>query len=239
MGRLQEVRDALAACFRENKEPLTKAQVFAWIGSQYPNADFNINTLQAQLYRSCINARSKTSTAPKILWYEKSNRTYRLALPTDRVMDDIPIPSEIEQDEDLYSQAESTFALEAHLRDYLARNLSILEKGLSLWSNSPPSVEYAIENRRIDVLAKDAEGTPVVIELKLSKSYDRVIGQALLYRGLISKQLSVPRVRIMLVAGEVSNELKIACAGIIDVVLYEYAISFQTKVVSFAVEEGA
>jgi len=154
-------------------------------------------------------------------------------------MDDIPIPSEIEQDEDLYSQAESTFALEAHLRDYLARNLSILEKGLSLWSNSPPSVEYAIENRRIDVLAKDAEGTPVVIELKLSKSYDRVIGQALLYRGLISKQLSVPRVRIMLVAGEVSNELKIACAGIIDVVLYEYAISFQTKVVSFAVEEGA
>ena len=235
MGRLQEVREAIAACFHANPEPLTKVQSLTWIGNNYPNSDFNTNTLQAQLYRSCVNTTSTTS-APKILWYEKSNRTYRLTLPTD------PIPSstvlgesEVEGD----AQADSTFALEAHLRDYLARNLSTLEKGLSLWNSNPPSVEYAISNRRIDVLAKDIEGTPVVIELKLSKSYDRVIGQALLYRGLVSKQLNVKRVRIMLIAGDVSDELKIACSGISDVLLYEYAISFQTKIVSSVVEEEA
>ena len=78
-------------------------------------------------------------------------------------------------------EAASKFALEAHLRDYLAKNLGILEKGLGLWSMQPPSVEFFVQNRRLDLLAKDALGIPVVIELKLSKGYDRVIGQALLY----------------------------------------------------------
>lgn len=130
------------------------------------------------------------------------------------------------------------FALEAHLRDYLAANLQTLEKGLSLWDNNPPSVECKVENRRIDILAKDADGIPVVIELKVGKSYDRVIGQALLYRGLMAKSLAVKRIRIILVASTVSDELKIATAGLDDVLLVEYSISFQTKVVSYPAEEG-
>ena len=135
-------------------------------------------------------------------------------------------------------EAASIFAVEAHLRDYLVNNLGILEKGLGLWSVQPPSVEYVVQNRRIDLLAKDASGLPVVIELKLSKSYDRVIGQALLYRGLVSKYLGAKRVRIVLVAGEISDDLKIACAGISDLQLFEYSLSFQTKIVSLAPEEG-
>ena len=238
MGKLEDVRSALAACFEANKEPLTKAQVLAWIGNNYRDADFNANTLQAQLYRSCLNARSKKSTAPKILWYEKSTKTYRARLSTDAVADDISEVIDEESDEGIETQSDSTFALEAHLRDYLARNLTILEKGLQLWSSTPPSVEYQIDSRRIDLLAKDVEGIPVVIELKLSKSYDRVIGQALLYQGLVAAKLGLQKVRIMLVAGEVSKELKIACARLNDVTLFEYAITMQTKKISSVIEEG-
>jgi len=237
MGRLKAIREAIAACFQANKEPLTKGQVLAWIGNNYREADFNLNTIQTQLYRSCVNSKAKTS-APKILWYNKSNKTYRLLRPTDPVELPQPAISEIESDGEIESQSDSTFALEAHLRDYLARNLSILEKGLKLWRDSPSSVEFAIDNRRIDLLAEDAAGVPVVIELKLGKSYDRVIGQALLYQGLISQKLGVERVRIMLVAGEVSKELKIACGRQKDVSLFEYAITMAIKNVSFAIEEG-
>ncbi len=238
MGRIQAIRKAIAACFQTNTEPLTKAQVLAWIGTNFREANFNSNTLQTQLYRSCINSHAKTS-APKILWYQKSTKTYRPLLSTDVFDSQSVVPADAESVEDSDAHAASTFALEAHLRDYLARNLFTLEKGLELWSQNPPSVEFPIDNRRIDLLAKDANGVPVVIELKLSKSYDRVIGQALLYQGLVSKHLGIKRVRIILVAGEVSKELKIACERLNDVTLFEYAITMETRKISSEIEEGS
>ncbi len=55
------------------------------------------------------------------------------------------------------------------------KNLNILESGLTLWPNS--SVEYPLEGRRIDILAKDRDGIPVVIELKLSRGHERTLGK--------------------------------------------------------------
>jgi endonuclease len=226
MGRLQDIRKAIAECFEVNKEPLTKAQVLTWIGSRYPTAGFNLNTLQAQLYRSCVNSKAKTS-APKILWYERSNKTYRYLLPTDSIDSGQSRNDEAESDEEIESQGGSTFAVEAHLRDYLARNLATLEKGLSLWSESPPSVEYSLDGRRIDILGRDVSGLPVVIEMKLSRGHEKVIGQALLYRGLLKKHLNVPRVRIMLIASEITRELKTASSELADVELFEYVLTMQ------------
>jgi hypothetical protein len=237
VGRIKEIRKAIAACFQANNEPLTRAQVFAWVGTNYREADFNSNTLQAQLYRSCINSKAKTS-APKILWYEKATKTYRLLLPTDPLDEHSSVLMGVETVDDTDAQAASTFALEAHLRDYLAKNLSTLEKGLELWSFSPPSVEYWVENRRIDLLAKDSEGLPVIIELKLKRGYDEVVGQALLYRGLLVRKFRLPRVRIMLVANEISYSLRMACSTLPDVELFEYAITMKIdKVTSTLIEE--
>ncbi len=66
------------------------------------------------------------------------------------------------------------FALEEQLRDYLAENLGILEAGLSLWPiENGDAVEFQVDeqgpSRRIDILAKDRGGLPVVIELKVSR----------------------------------------------------------------------
>jgi hypothetical protein len=232
---IKHIWEALSACFRANSEPLTKAQVLAWIGTHYRDADFNSGTLQAQLYRSCWNIPSvQIYGAPKILFYDKRSKTY---VRRDGSLASGEAPDTNKVVEEASEQANSRFALEAHLQAYLAKNLSSLEKGLELWSDSPPSVEYCIENRRIDVLAKDAQGVPVVIEMKLDKGYDKVVGQALLYQALISSRLKQPRVRIILVAYEISYELKMACSKLVDVDLFQYAITMKIEKVSSLISE--
>ncbi len=225
------------------------ANVFRWIAARYPNR-WEERVLGSYLRSCSVNhprAIKYHPSRPRFLYnrsvgeFELYDQTKHGVFDKDGYQDG-QIPkgfSTVEAFEAAADEfeADSEFALEAHLRDYLAKNLGTLEKGLSLWTVQPPSVEYSVQNRRIDVLAKDASGLPVVIELKLSKSYDRVIGQALLYRGLVSKHLGEKRVRIILVAGEVSDELKIACGGLNDVQLFEYSLSFQTKSVSTVLEE--
>lgn len=233
-GKLEAIWDALKACFAANSDPLTKAQIITWVGSHFPDQGFSANAIGAQLYRSCANIRSmQRYKTPKFLTYDRRTHTYS---PVDTTTTAETIEDSAESDSD--EKGNSSFALEAHLRDYLARNLSKVEKGLKLWSENPPSVEYMIGGRRIDLLAKDGEGNPVIIELKLNKGYDKVIGQALLYQGLITRELKAAKVRIILVAYEVSEELKIACSQLSHVALYEYAITMHMEKVSSVLEDA-
>lgn len=72
------------------------------------------------------------------------------------------------------------FALEAHLRDFLAKNLERVEPGLRLYSAGDQSgVEFPVQDGRIDLLGVDAQGKYVVIELKLSRGRNRTLGQIL------------------------------------------------------------
>jgi hypothetical protein len=57
------------------------------------------------------------------------------------------------------------FAVEAHLRDFLAKNLDRIETGLRLYESG---VEFVVDGGRIDLLAVDRNEKFVVIELKLS-----------------------------------------------------------------------
>jgi len=147
----------------------------------------------------------------------------------------VDISDELEEELSDAIEASNQFAYEAHLRDYLSRNLQILEKGLTLWSGAVlGSVEYQLsDGRRIDILAKDSAGIPVVIELKLSKGHAQTIGQALYYRGKLRQEFGLPKVRIILVAGEIKDELRIAAAEVADVELYSYELTMAvTKIVS-------
>lgn len=118
-----------------------------------------------------------------------------------------------------------TFAYESDLRDYLAKNLSILEAGMTLWPvpDGQSAVEFAIDDnrRRIDILAKDQHGTPVVIELKVNRGHEKVIGQALYYKECVKSKFDTPSARIVLVAREISQELRVASKSISDIGLYE------------------
>jgi hypothetical protein len=228
--KLKLVREALAECFKANPRPLTRDQVLDWIGKEYKEASLNETTLVTQLYRSCINVKSaKNSSAPKILNYDRATRMYVPLSLAPLASTDTKI--------DVGSNASTTyqFALEAHLRDYLAKNLSILEAGLTLWNGiTAESVEYDVGGRRIDILAKDASGVPVVVELKLSKGHERTLGQALYYRGKLKQSLKVSRVRIIMVAAEITDELRIASMEVSDVDVFSYKLSMQVQKVDLS-----
>jgi hypothetical protein len=245
-GKIRQIWEALAACFEANDQPLTKGQIVAWIGIHFKENDFNPATLTAQIYRSCVNVPSAQKyNAPKILFFDGRTRTYSRAdsqqtpEAVDQEAREFPDDDE-EYSSNLEDQSDLLVGLEAQLRDYLAKNLGKLEKGLTFWSDSPPSVEYVIDGRRIDILARDIDGIPVVIELKRRKAYDQVVGQALLYQALVYKKLKLPRVRVILLANEISTELRLASSRQADLMLFEYELTMKLNpITSTTLEEEA
>lgn len=134
------------------------------------------------------------------------------------------------------TEAGTKFALEEQLRDYLAKNLAILEPGLSPWPvEAGAAVEFAVDeegpSRRIDILAKDSAGLPVVIELKVSRGHEKTIGQALYYRARIKQRFHAERVRIFIVAAEISPELRATAPEVSDVLLFEYSLAVKVTAI--------
>nr|MCE9971349.1 endonuclease NucS [Aeromonas salmonicida] len=95
-------------------------------------------------------------------------------------------------------------------------------------------VEFPVGGRFIDLLAVDGAGNYVVIELKVSKGYDRVVGQLLRYVSWIKKNHAEPgqAVRGIIIAKQISEDLKLACSEVPSVSLYEYALSIAVTKVS-------
>jgi len=141
------------------------------------------------------------------------------------------IASESEEDEGSTEAlpGSSQFALEKDLQRYLADNLGCIEAGLTLFEDEDiKGLEYpAGGGRRIDILAIDKAGGFVVLELKVEKGYDRVVGQLLRYMNWVRKELAEPgqRVRGIIVCRTMSEDLRLACESIKDVELFEYKLS--------------
>jgi hypothetical protein len=128
--------------------------------------------------------------------------------------------------EDEEDPTDTGFAQEEDLRDYLVTNLHLIEPGLQPWpADKGGALEHPVDGRRIDILARDQSGVPVVIELKVSRGHERTIGQALYYRAKVRDKFGEERVRIILVAREIGQELKMACRELLDVSLFEYQLS--------------
>lgn len=125
----------------------------------------------------------------------------------------------------------SEFAYEEDLKNFLVKNLEIIEKGLSLYidENNEKGIEYPVDdkNKRIDILAIDNRNIPVVIELKVSRGYERVIGQSNYYKNRVKKLLHVENVRIIIIAREITEELKIATSDLNDIELFEYSLNIK------------
>lgn len=133
---------------------------------------------------------------------------------------------------------ETSFAYEEDLKNYLINNLSIIESGMNLFNDKEKGingVEYPVDqyNKRIDILAIDKEGIPVVIELKVSRGYEKVIGQCLYYKNRIKNIFETEKVRIIIIARDISQNLKIAIEDLPDVQLFEYNLSVKLEPVYY------
>jgi hypothetical protein len=170
-------------------------------------------------------------TAPglrKISQYERIFAKYTNSGGADQVS-----ATTADQDE---AEATQQFAVEAQLRDYLAENLGLLEAGLSQWpGENGEAVEFQVDeqgpSRRIDILAKDREGLPVIIELKVNRGHEKTIGQVLYYRSRIKQRFRKDRVRIFIVAFEISPQLKAAASEVSDVKLFNYSLTVQVTAI--------
>lgn len=123
------------------------------------------------------------------------------------------------------------FAYESDLRDFLSKNLGIVESGLELFQDKEKNgIEYPVEGGRIDILAKDRSGRFVAIELKVSRGRNRTIGQLAYYMGRLDKIfLGAAKSRGIIVAKEISDDLLLACERVPDVSLFEYALKVDLK----------
>jgi hypothetical protein len=104
----------------------------------------------------------------------------------------------------------------------------LIEPGLQLFQDEGiTGIEFPAGGRFIDILAVDKDKRLVVIELKVSRGYDRVVGQILRYMAWIDKNQAETGqgVRGIIAARDISEDLRLACSYLPNVSLYEYELS--------------
>jgi hypothetical protein len=219
---------------------VSKDQVISWFKSNYPK--IKMGTITAHLIKMSVNASSRVHynvnqngeddlffqiNGGHFRLYEKENDPsplYVKSVPEKKGIDQTGISDEGEEE----GNQQTGFAYESDLRDFLSRNLPIIESGLRLYEDEGISgIEFPVGGRFIDLLAIDKQNNYVVIELKVSKGYDRVIGQLLRYMAWIEKNQAEPnqKVRGIIIAREISDDLHLAASKISDVELFEYDLS--------------
>ena len=222
-------------------DSFTRDQVVTWFAANYPK--IKKGTVTAHLMRLSTNVESRHQYSPRLdgsddVFFKLDRQNFRLY---EARRDPVPFAAVLTEENDELEEVivkdTGEFAYENDLRDFLARNLHLVEAGLTLYSEEGMSgVEFPAGGRFIDLLAIDSGGNFVVIELKVSKGYDRVVGQLLRYVNWISQNLAeaTQRVRGVIIAKRISEDLKLACSALPDVALIEYELSVSLK----SVEQG-
>lgn len=208
----------------------TRQDALKWFAQHYPRV--KDGTVSAHLLRFSTNSKSRHHYSPRPdeaqLFQIDGGRFRRY----DPAGDPPPLagqdPADPEDFDGDGSPEPSQFAYESDLRDFLARNLTIIEPGLQLYEDEGiTGVEFPVGGRFADILGVDAHGRLVVIELKVSRGYDRVVGQLLRYMAWISEHQAEEGqgVRGMIIAREISGDLRLACSTVPDVELFEYELA--------------
>ncbi|HIO24360.1 MAG TPA: DUF91 domain-containing protein, partial [Candidatus Poseidoniales archaeon] len=83
-------------------------------------------------------------------------------------------------------------------------------------------------------LAIDHQASLVVIELKVDRGHEKVVGQICRYIAWIRENLADEgqHVRGIIIGHEVTEDLRLACSMVKDVSLREYSISFSLNQVN-------
>lgn len=121
------------------------------------------------------------------------------------------------------------FEVERHLQESLRREISQLEHGLSITDGGG---ERAVESGFIDILAQDASGAFVVIELKAGQAKREAVGQILGYMGDLKDEEPDVEIRGILVAASFDKSCRSAVGVVSSLSLREYRFDF-----TFAIPE--
>jgi hypothetical protein len=218
----------------DNDGIFVKKDVIDWFNKNY--SKIKDSTVSAHLTKFSVNNKNRVhyhahlDGRDDILFRinEHTYRKYKCGTDSEPIYKFDTKGKMVSEEEDEEREYGTAFAYEEDLKNYLAKNLEIIEPGLKLFEEDGINgLEYEVNGRFIDILAIDKNRNFVVIELKVSKSYDRVIGQLLRYKNWIQKEMANDGqlVRGIIIANELSDDLKIACMGLQNIKLYEYELS--------------
>ncbi|MEZ5695354.1 MAG: endonuclease NucS [Sphingomonadaceae bacterium] len=227
----------------------TKNDVISYFATHYPK--IKASSIRAHMTAMAVNDPNRKhhpSVKPNAgfdVFFRAGRGQYRLWVPEEdgpaRYKPDIEAEEAesgplVDHDDDAGGEegvaiSSGEFAQERDLQAYLAKNLHAIEPGLSLYEEDGlTGIEFDVGGRRIDILAVDKDGALVVIELKVSKGYDRVIGQLLRYMGWVRQNMDSKKpVRGVIIASKITDDLLLATSAIPDVQLVEYEISFSLR----------
>ena len=227
----QLMKDMIPALGIGQGKVFSKDDVRSWFKLNYPR--IKDGTISAHLLRLSVNAPSRVHYSAKPggddVFFQVDGSHFRLYAPEN---DPPPIyivtpPPEIEAGDE-EQPALNEFAYEKDLQNFLAKNLHAIEPDLRLYEDEGiRGIEFPVGGRFIDILAIDNNKNLVVIELKVSKGYDRVVGQLLRYMAWIKKNHADEnqKVRGVIVARNISEDLLLACSELPDIQLFEYQLS--------------
>jgi hypothetical protein len=219
-----------------------KSDAVAWFSEHYPR--IKANTVQMHVEGMSVNSslrKHHPNVKPRSghdLFFKFGPGRFRLWNPeTDpgpvyrgQLISGVPEQTPaIEEQEDEFTGGSREFAFERDLRNYLSKNLGSLERGLTLFDEEGFSgVEFPAGGRFIDILAVDAQGQYVVIELKVSRGYERVMGQLLRYMAWVKHNLANgKKVRGIIVASEITEDLVLAASLVPDITLHRYELALK------------
>lgn len=235
-------RDLVKELGIQKGEIFERDRIYTWFKQKYPL--IKKGTLDAHLNLFSTNAPSRIHHSPHQngkddLFYQIDSKRFRLY---DSLSDPSPIyvksqEQSISQEEFIeatneYVNEENEFAYEKDLQNFLAKNLNIIGNGLTLYKEEGINgLEFPVGNRAIDILALDKNKDYIVIELKVSRGYDRVVGQILRYMAWIRKNLAEKnqKVRGIIIAREITEDLILACSETQNIELFEYSLSVSLK----------
>lgn len=227
-----------------NESVFSREDVFSWFGKILPKAK-KVN-VEAQLLKKTSNYPNRVRDVPPPsevddLFFAEDRDFTRFRLYQKSVH---PLPyykdgelnihalSSVETGESSIETREireDSFAYEKDLQSFLAKNPDKIETGLRIYeADGITGIEYpAGGGRRIDLLCVDRDSNWVVVELKVSRGYDQVAGQLFRYMGWVKNNLaeSNQKVRGIIIARNISEDLKLATSLVPNVELFEYEMS--------------
>ncbi len=167
-----------------------------------------------------VTSRSNARAVLKRYSQYRTDQVIRAAsatIPQSEVRDAIEIEEAITVD--------ANFLREREMQTQVRLQLGMLEAGLVAIDGG---IEFSVATGRIDILARDAEGRTVVIELKPGKCPAGALEQILAYAYDYEQELGVP-VRALLVAGSFSDRIRAAArrAGGVELRTYAYSLNFE------------
>ncbi|HET8670719.1 MAG TPA: endonuclease NucS domain-containing protein, partial [Candidatus Saccharimonadales bacterium] len=197
-----------------NDSVLTVHDVYTWFEQNYPPPLVQTKYIMPQLLKKTVNHPGRLKAGK----YDPDANSvddlfYSINPP---VFDQFQLYQEGVHDPPLYPD---TIVHERELQRVLTEDPGQIEPGLRLIG-----ANYPAAGRFIDLFYSDRDHNLLVVELKVSRAYDRVVGQLLRYMGWV-KEYHAERnqqVRGLIIGDKITQDLVLAVSMVPNVECKEY-----------------